>query len=233
MPHFSAALLERAATRHGVLTATDMLDDGISRHAISHLTQERILKRQHNGVYRIASSPQTFEARCVAACLADDEAVVTGPAAARLWEFRHVFRPNVPDILVRHDRTPITTGVTLRRTNVLEPEDFVLRSDGIRIASPPRAWFDCASQITDEKFEMLTEWVLDHHAPIATLYRTVQRLDTQGRNGLARVHRVLSQRENWQKPAQSGLEVKVLKALRRAGVTGLVTSIRSDFPTAS
>jgi hypothetical protein len=230
MPHFSAALLERAATRHGVLTATDMLDDGISRHAISHLTQERILKRQHNGVYRIASSPQTFEARCVAACLADDEAVVTGPAAARLWEFRHVFRPNVPDILVRHDRTPITTGVTLRRTNVLEPEDFVLRSDGIRIASPPRAWFDCASQITDEKFEMLTEWVLDHHAPIATLYRTVQRLDTQGRNGLARVHRVLSQRENWQKPAQSGLEVKVLKALRRAGVTGLVNQYPIRLP---
>lgn len=221
MPRFSAELLALAASHHGVVTTRDMLADGVTRHAISHLTQERILKRLHNGVFLLASSPFTFEARCCAACQADAEAVVTGPAAARLWEFRHVFRPRVPDILVRHDRTPITSGVTLRRTNVLAAEDVVTRTDGIRVASPSRAWFDCAAHLGDEKFEMLTEWVLDHHADVATLFGTVRRLDTRGRPGLARVHRVLSQRPAWQKPAQSGLETKVLSALRRAGVAGL------------
>ncbi|WP_158412561.1 type IV toxin-antitoxin system AbiEi family antitoxin domain-containing protein [Ilumatobacter nonamiensis] len=221
MPRFSADLLTHVASHHGVVTTRQMLDDGVTRHAIAHLSQERILKRLHNGVYLIASSPLTFEARCVAACQADPEAVITGPAAARLWEFRHVFQPRVPEVLVRHDRTPITSGVTLRRTNVLTAEDVVVRTDGIRVASPPRAWFDCASQLGDEKFEMLTEWVLDRHDDVATLFRTVRRLDTRGRPGLARVHRVLSQRPAWQKPAQSGLETKVLSALRRAGLRGL------------
>ena len=182
---------------------------------------ERILQRLHNGVYLIASAPLTFEARCAAACLADSEAVVTGPAAARLWEFRHVFRPSVPEVLVRHDRTPITSGVVLRRTNVLSAEDVVERADGIRVASPPRAWFDCASHLDDARFEMLTEWVLDHHVGISVLFHTVRRLEARGRPGLARVHRVLSQRPAWQKPAQSGLETRVLRALRRGGVTRL------------
>lgn len=221
MPRFSAALLTLAASHHGVVTTTEMLDHGVSRYAIAHLSQERILKRLHTGVYLLASSPLTFEARCAAACLADSEAVISGPAAARLWEFRHVFRPSVPDVLVRHDRTPITSGVTLRRTNVLPVDEVVHRGDGIRVAGPPRAWFDCAAHLTDERFEMLTEWVLDHHADVSTLFRTVRRLDARGRVGLARVNRVLSQRPAWQKPAQSGLETKVLRALRRAGLTAL------------
>ena len=222
MAHIPPALSGRIAERHGIVTTHELVEAGVSRHSIRLLAQNRILLRQHSGVYLVAGSELTFEGRCVAACLADSEAVVTGPAAARLWAFHHVFHPNVPDVLVRHDRTPITRGVTLRRTNVLEAEDVVDRPDGIRVASPPRVWFDCAHDLGDEKFEMLTEWVLDHHCSISTLYRTTRRLDARGRRGLARVHRVLSQRENWQKPAQSGLETKVLKALRRAGIEGLV-----------
>lgn len=222
MPVLPPALIERVAEQHGIVTSHDLLEAGLTRHAVNQLSQQRVLKRQHSGVYLVGTSALTFEARCVAACLADDEAVITGPAAARLWKFRHVFHPNVPDVLVRHDRTPITRGVTLRRTNVLEEEDVVSRPDGIRVASPPRAWFDCATDLSDEKFEMLTEWVLDKHCPISALYRTTRRLEARGRRGLARVNRVLSQRSSWQKPAQSGLETKVLRALRRAGLTGLV-----------
>ena len=37
-------------------------------------------------------------------------------------------------------------------------------TDGIRVASPPRVWFDCGRDLDDERFERLTEWVLDHHA---------------------------------------------------------------------
>ena len=72
MPRFSADLLEVVAAHHGVVTTREMLADGVTRHAIAHLSQERILRRLHNGVYLIASSPLTFEARCVAACQADE-----------------------------------------------------------------------------------------------------------------------------------------------------------------
>lgn len=170
----------------------------------------------------MATSPDTFEARCAAVSAADPSVVVTGPAAARLWGFRHVFRPDRPYVLVEHGREPVSGNVVIRRTNVLAADDWVLRPDGIRLASPPRAWFDCARDLSDDRFERLTEWVLDRHARVPALWRMRRRLAGSGRVGLARVNRVLSKRAAWQRPAGSGLEVRVLTALEQAGVGGLV-----------
>jgi very-short-patch-repair endonuclease len=145
-------------------------------------------------------------------------AIITGVAAARLWEFRHVWRPDVPHVLVGHDRTPITRGVVLRRSNVIDGTDAVQRDDGIVVASPPRAWFDCARDVDDERFERLTEWVLDHHASLPTLWRLARRLRAKGRPGMGRITRVMSRRADWQRPAGSGLELRVLQAMARRGV---------------
>lgn len=222
MPYLSSELSALVASQHGVVAAEQLIDDGLRRSTIRRLVTAGALVRVHHGVYRVATSPDGFESRCVAACLADRDAVITGPAAARLWEFRHVFRPDRPDVLVPHDRSPITSGVMLRRTNVLDEIDVVERGDAIRVAAPPRAWFDCARDLADDRFERLTEWVLDHHATIPTLWATVRRLHGRGRPGLARVRRVLSFRHDWQRPAGSGLEVDVLRALERCGIGPLV-----------
>jgi very-short-patch-repair endonuclease len=69
---------------------------------------------------------------------------------------------------------------------------------------------------------MLTEWVLDHHASVPSMWQMMRRMNHRGRPGLARAKRVLSQRPAWQRPAGSGLELRVLSALERAGVQGLV-----------
>ena len=105
---------------------------------------------------------------------------------------------------------------------MLEPSDWTQRPDGIRLAVPARVWFDCARDLQDDRFEMLTEWVLDRHESVPALWAMRRRLAGRGRTGAARVNRVLSQREAWQKPAGSGLETKVLRALERRGVRGLV-----------
>jgi very-short-patch-repair endonuclease len=222
MPHLSPQLMELVATRHGVVTAEQLTNDGLGYNTVRRLVTSKVLLRCHEGVYRVATAPDTFEARCAAACLADSVAVITGPAAARLWNFRHVFVQQIPIVLVEHDRSPLYRRVIMRRTNVLEPEDWVIRPDAIRIASPPRAWFDCGRDLDDTRFERLTEWVIDHHATVPALWRVRRRLDGNGRPGLARVNRVLSQRPAWQRPAGSGLELTVFRALERRGVTGLV-----------
>ncbi|MEZ5297843.1 MAG: type IV toxin-antitoxin system AbiEi family antitoxin domain-containing protein [Ilumatobacteraceae bacterium] len=222
MAHLSPPLATLVAACQGIVTARQLLADGWSRTAIRYQVESGALMGVHDGVYRIATSPDTFEARCVAACAADPSVVVTGPAAARLWDFRHVFRPEVPIVLVEHDRSPIAKGVVLRRTNVLDRSDWVERDDGVRVASPVRAWIDCARDLDDERFERLTEHVLDQFASVPTIWSMARRMSARGRPGMARVKRVLSQREPWQKPAGSGLELKVLKALEARGVTGLV-----------
>lgn len=218
MAHFSPALAERIAVRHGIVTRSDLIGDGLSRREIDRLVERGTCSRVHNGVYRIATSPDTFESRCAAACAADPEVVITGVAAAQLWKFRHVWRTEQPIVLVAHDRSPLARGVLVRRTGVLDDVDVVERDDGIRVASPPRAWFDCARDLRDEQFERLTEWVLDHHATVPTLWRTARRLQARGRAGSARVRRVMHARDDWQKPAGSGLELRVLRALERRGI---------------
>lgn len=210
------------AGRHGVVTRSELLADGWSVHHIRRAVQAGELEIQHAGVYRLATTPSTFESRCAAACLADPSVVVTGIAAGSLWGFRHVRRPDLPIVLCEHDRHPLASGVVIRRTNVLSDDDRVHRDDGIVVASPPRAWFDSARDVADETFEAITEWVVDRHSSMPTLWRTVRRLTARGRPGLARVHRVLSQRSMWQRPAGSKLELSVLNALRRAGLPELV-----------
>jgi very-short-patch-repair endonuclease len=218
MGTISRTLAATIAARHGTVTHTQLLTDGLTHHAVRRLVTDGFLVVRHKHVYRLATSSDTFESRCAAACAADATVFVGGVAAARLWEFRHVWRPDVPYILVAHDRTPITSGVVLRRSNVIAAEDVVERDDGIRVASPPRAWFDCARDLSDERFERLTEWVLDHHATVPTLWRTARRLQARGRPGAGRVKRVMQARDDWQKPAGSGLELRVLKALEARGI---------------
>jgi hypothetical protein len=218
MVQLSRPLSALIARQHGVVTRLALLGDGYSHREVDRAVERGNLIRIHNGVYRIATSPDSFEARCAAACAADPEVVITATAAARLWAFRHTWRPDDPIALVAHQRTPIARGVVLRRTNVLDDEDRVRRDDGITVASPPRAWFDCARDLDDERFERLTEWVIDHHAKLPTLWRTTHRLQARGRPGVARVKRVMSKRTDWQKPAGSGLELRVLQALEARGV---------------
>ena len=233
MPHLSVPLTRQVARRHGVVTKDELIADGLTQHSIRRLIDHRTIETIHQGVYRIATSPDTFKQRCAAACIADPSVVITGRAAGQLWDFRHVGNVTVPIALVEHDRKPLARGVVLRRSNVIDAEDIVERTDGIRIASPPRAWFDCARDLSDERFEMLTEWVLDHHVPVPTLWAIVQRLNRRGRPGLARVRRVFSARSHWQKPAGSGLEFKVLRALERAGIPELVRQQPIKLPDGS
>lgn len=214
----SQALATKIATRHGIVTRDELLADGHSRSSIRWQLDHGALVHVHKGVFRLTTSPDTFEARCAAVCLADPEAVITGVAAARLWGFRHTWQPDVPHVLVRHGVTSVTRGVVLRRSNVIDTTDRVDRSDGIVVASPPRTWFDCARDIDDARFERLTEWVLDRHSSLPTLWRTARRLQAKGRPGSARVQRVMSQRDDWQKPADSGLELRVLQALEARGI---------------
>lgn len=213
MATMSPPLAARVALRHGIIARQELVLDGFSHDTLRYQLEHGVLVRVHQGVYRVATSPDTFESRCAAACLADPSAIVTGVAAARLWEFRHVYRTEMPQVMVPHGRTPITRGVALRRSNVIDATDAVRRDDGIIVASPPRAWFDCARDVDDERFERLTEWVLDKHSTLPTLWRTARRLQARGRPGMARVKRVMEARADWQKPAGSGLELRVLKAL--------------------
>lgn len=215
------SLLRLAARRHGIVTTDELTERGITPNMRRRLVTAGVLISVHRTVYRLASSLETFESRCAAASLASG-AVVTGRAAGWLWGCRHVRRPPLPVVLLAHDTNSLASGVTVRRTNVLDDEDRVARRDGILIASPTRCWFDLARDQSDTVFEATTEWVLDRHCDLPALWRTLRRLGCSGRHGTGRVRRVMSHRSDWQRPAGSKLELTVLNGLRDRGVPELV-----------
>ena len=230
MPHLSPDLAAVVARTHGIVTVEQLLADGLSWTSVRRLVTAGVLHRCHERVYRMATAPDTFESRCAAACAAGPEIVITGVAGARLWQFRHVWRAEQPIVLAPHGAHPVSGRVVVRHSNMLDASHFVRRGDGIRLANPARTWFDCARDLDDDRFERLTEWVLDKHASVPTLWAMRQEMAQRGRRGLARVNRVLSKRAAWQKPADSGLELKVLNALERRGVQGLVRQFAIKLP---
>jgi very-short-patch-repair endonuclease len=218
MAGFSPQLTEHFARHHGVVAVSGLRELGVSLHEQDKLVAARTLAQVHRGVYRLMAVPRSFEADCLAACVADHELVIAGTSAARLWRFKHTGTADVVVASVPHNRTPVSRGVVLRRTNVMADVDVVARPDGIRVTAPARTWFDRACDLSDRYFESLTEQVLDEHCTLPTLFDTVRRLSSRGRAGSARVRRVLSQRAAWQRPADSALELRVLQALESYGI---------------
>lgn len=232
MSFTSQALNKHFVDHYGIVSRAKLVNLGVSEYELERLVRHQSLLPVHRGVYRTATQPESFLGRCLAACLADPELTIGGPSAARLWNFKHTGRTSELYAVVGHDRTPVSRGVILRRTNVLPSADSIRRADGIQVTTPQRTWFDRARDMQDEWFEALTEHVIDDHCSVPTLWNTARRLSSRGRPGSARVNRVLGTRAAWQKPADSTLEYQVLSALEQRGIQ-LVRQFRLDLPNGS
>ena len=102
----------------------------------------------HPTVFRFAAAPDTFEGRCVAACLADSTVVViSGATAGRLRRLRGM--PDGPVHAMTVRRKLDLGGVVVHRTNQLHPDyDVEHRADGIRLLNVPRLIFDPPASTT-------------------------------------------------------------------------------------
>jgi very-short-patch-repair endonuclease len=75
-----------AARQHGVVSAGQLRNVGLSREAVRRRTQAGRLHRIHRGVYAVGHARLTFEGRCNAAVLALGEgAAISHRSAAGLW----------------------------------------------------------------------------------------------------------------------------------------------------
>lgn len=235
MPAFSKALADHFHDHLGVVSDTQLRALEVTLDQRRRMVTQGLLVPMFAGVYRARSSPVTLESRCLAISLSDERAVITGRAAGKLWKLRKLGGSPTIEVRVPHFRHTLAGGddVVLRRCSVLDDVDIVRdRPDGIRVVSPPRLLFDLSASLDDESLESVMEQVLDKKwCTIPTLFDTGRRLWHPSRPGSMRFARVLGSRPVWQKPVDSDLEMRLHRALDRAGVQGIVRQHPLPLPS--
>ena len=204
-----------ARDRHGLLTAADLMVHGIRGRIRTVMLESGTLVSVHRGVYRLGTSPVTFEQRCQAALLAAPSAVVSGRTAARLWGLRKVHTDDVHLLSLANVKLE---GVHTHRTDLLTPSDWTL-IDGLRCLRPGRLLCDLGWVLDDAALESVLEQMIDRGMlSIGAARRHARRFAAPGRSGSVRLARVLESRPTWLRPADSDLELVLWRALSAAGV---------------
>ena len=215
MPPLPRSALATARTQYGLLSTSDLTSASVSARARIGALESGLLSKVHRNVYRVSSHEETFEQRCVAACLAAPHAALSGPTAGRLMGLRKAWSN---DIHVIATRTVSLDGVVAHRTTLLGAADVHQRGP-LRLLRPARLVCDLASFLDDECLESVIEQVLDRRmAQLSTIRELARVFVRSGRDGSARLARVLDGRPGWRRPVDSDLELRLLKALQRRGL---------------
>lgn len=215
MQPFPRSLLAVARSQHGLIRTDDFRAHGVSQRQRSTALASGAIAVVHRGVYRLSSHEVTFEQRCLAACLAAPDAALSGPTAGRLFGLRKLATTDV-HLIAR--RTIHLDGVVAHRTVLLDALDVQDRGL-LRILRPARLACDLAAYVDDDDLESVIEQMLERRlVQLATLRQVARRFVACGREGSARIARVLDGRPTWRRPVGSDIELRLQRALERAGL---------------
>ncbi len=212
-------LMKRVEASHGIVTHTDLVAAGLSRREIDRWRQGRRLVPVHNGVYRIAGAPPSFESRVAAAVRdlgPDGMAWAAGCAASRMWMLGIDGPENRIEILRPEGLSAARAGVVVRRsTRILPHHVTVLRQ--IPITAPARTLFDLARSTGPVRLDRAISTAIHSRTipcTLPALYRVLYDLGGRGRPGTRRMRLVLDEHHLDEPPTESVMDV-VGRALLR------------------
>lgn len=219
MNDLTVAALDAFATHHGVASNRMLLDAGVGRHRRERLVAQGLLIPVGERVYRLAGTKRTLAQRCAELCLAHRSTFITGTTAGQIMGVRRVGRATEIQLSAPHGKNigPLA-GVHLRQTTKIAPWHFVVRSDGITIASPARLAFDLSTDVNpDDHASVVEQLIADHGLTPDQLRRIGGELVHPMRKGSRQFLAMLESRLGGG-PAESHGEVMVARGLRMRGV---------------
>lgn len=205
-----------AAVQHGVVTRGQALACGATTSAVKRWVAAGRLQPVHRGVHRIAGAPVTWEQRLLAAVLAaGDGAAASHRSAARLWG---MLDHDVVEVTVPAHRAPDPSRVVIHRSSDLGPAD-VVRRNAIPTTTPMRALVDLGAVVAAERVEDALDHALRAHLVTAAgVERALDEVARRGRTGAGVLREVLDRRALGAERAESLLESRMARLLRRGGL---------------
>jgi very-short-patch-repair endonuclease len=208
--------LERTAKpQHGAFTRQQALEAGMSPRQLHRRVLDGRVVAIDRGVYRHATTPESWQQRLIAACLAGP-AVASHRSAGLLWDFPTMPSEVLEVTALRHRRR--------KAADVIWHESYHLTAlditelDGIAVTRPVRTFLDLGWVLTANQLEeVLNEGLRRNLLSVPAVW---QRLEELGllRPGAGRVRKVLRGHVPGQRRPESVLETRFLQLIRAARV---------------
>jgi predicted transcriptional regulator of viral defense system len=213
----------------GMISARQLIEKGCSERTIRRMASEGALQTVLPGVFRSPSWPMGREQLMVAGCLRNSAAALAFTTAGQIHGLRKMFDDRV-HLLVPHGSSPDLPGLVVHRCRKIDPEDVVPLGNGMRVTSVARTLFDVGGVIGHRRVVSALENALDRKlVNMDAMSEVTLRLFHRRRPGSREIRSALLARSDWTSALQSDLEVRVLAAIRRAGLPMPVVQYELSF----
>ena len=213
----------------GMISARQLIEKGCSERTIRRMASEGALQTVLPGVFRSPSWPMGREQLMVAGCLRNSAAALAFTTAGQIHGLRKMFDDRV-HLLVPHGSSPDLPGLVVHRCRKIDPEDIVPLGNGMRVTSVARTLFDVGGVIGHRRVVSALENALDRKlVNMDAMSEVTFRLFHRRRPGSREIRSALMARSDWTSALQSDLEVRVLAAIRRAGLPMPVVQYELSF----
>jgi very-short-patch-repair endonuclease len=142
-----------ARRQHGVISRAQLLDAGLTRHAIEHRIRRGRLHPVRRGVFAVGRPEVSRHGEWMAAVLVGgDGAALSHASAADLWGIRPSPSRSWPEVSVPSSRAPRHRhGIRIHRRSDLER--YVTNRDRIPVTSVPLTLMDLAPRLSDPRLD--------------------------------------------------------------------------------
>jgi len=216
-------LADVARRQLGLFTRKQANRAGLSNRSVSRRAVRGTWTRVRPGVFRAASTPESWRQKLLAACLwAGEGAVISRRTAARLLGLEGLapMRADEPiELTVPFGRRLKAPGIVVHQSRKLGPRDR--RSvDGIAVTSLARTLVDVSSLLDERRLRVAIDSGLARHRfiDIGFLRREHRRLATRGRKVSPALGRLLKARAPDAVHLDSPLERRFSALLKSSGL---------------
>ena len=213
------------ASQHGLITADQLVEGGLSDLQLRELVRQKVLRRMRPGVFGLIGARDSWERGLLAVVLARPGSVASHASAARLWncEPRPEDRYEVTD---RGEYRAYLRGVVHHRSRTLSDDDVVER-DEIACTSFERTLCDCTTLLSEYQLgRMFDDGLRRGVASLSKLRNCAERLESGPGRHMSVVRSLLTMRVAGFHPGGSRSELYVLDVLRRARLPLPVQQLR-------
>jgi hypothetical protein len=216
-------LADVARRQLGVFTRKQANRAGLSNRSVSRRVVRGAWTRILPGVYRAASTPESWRQRLRAACLwAGEDAVISHRTAARLLGLEGLapMRPGEPiELTVPIGIRLKASGFVVHQSRRLEPKDRKT-VDEIAVTSLARTLVDVSASLDERHLSMALDsgMARNRHIDIGFLRREHRRLATRGRKVSRALDRLIKARSPNAVHLDSALERRFAALIKGSGL---------------